>query len=70
MVTDLYAHTNTEDRRQLAQKVEQDFFRSRKDNTANDKDGVSDEAAQALRLLQQNPDMAKLLIAALQRPQG
>ncbi len=70
MVTDLYAHTNTEDRRQLAQKVDQDFFRSRKDNTGDGNDNASDEAAQALRLLQQNPDMAKLLIAALQRPQG
>ena len=66
MVTDLYAHTNTEDRRRLAQRMEQDFFQSSKQPASDDCTPV-DETAQALRLLQENPDMAKLIIAALGR---
>lgn len=31
MVTDLYAHTNNEERRRLAEKVEADFFQKRAD---------------------------------------
>ena len=69
MVTDLYAHTNTEDRRRLAQKMEQTFFQSSKQATP-DKAQPQDEAAQALRLLQENPDMAKLIISALGRTPG
>jgi len=76
MVTDLYAHTNVEDRRQLAQKVETDFFQSgntgkkkgKASNAAEEELSISTETAQAIDLLKQNPDMAKLLIAALQRP--
>ena len=63
MVTDLYAHTNTEDRRRLAQKMEQDFFQGCKQSTPDTKE-TDDETAQALRLLQENPAMAKLIIAA------
>lgn len=64
MVTDLYAHTNTEDRRRLAQRMEEDFFQSGKQPVADDS---ADETTEALRLLQKNPDMAKLIIAALGR---
>ena len=60
MVTDLYAHADTEDRRLLAQKVEQGFFQHNKPNTDSEND-----AAEVLRLLQTNPDMAKLLIGIL-----
>ena len=69
MVTDLYAHTNTEDRRRLAQRMEQDFFQNGKQSVADDKT-PADETTEALRLLQENPDMAKLIIAALGRSAG
>lgn len=64
MVTDLYAHMNTEDRRRLAQKMEQDFFQGRRQATTT-ATALEDETTQALRLLQDNPDMVKLIIAAL-----
>ena len=64
MVTDLYAHINTEDRRRLAQKMEQDSFQDRKQGVTTGA-ASENEAAQALRLLQDNPEMAKLIIAAL-----
>ena len=60
MVTDLYAHADTEDRRLLAQKVEEGFFQHNKPPAE-----VQDDTAEALRLLQENPNMAKLIIAAL-----
>ncbi len=66
MVTDLYAHMNTDDRRRLAQKMEQDFFQGSKPPISDNK-APEDETAQAMRLLQKNPDMAKLIIAALGR---
>ena len=68
MVTDLYAHTYTEDRRRLAQKMEQDFFQGCKPSAPDTKVAVAeDDTAHALRLLQENPAMAKLIIAALGR---
>lgn len=67
MVTDLYAHTNTEDRRLLAQKVEADFFQRRKANHQDTGSTDATDTALALQLLQSNPDMAKLIIAALRR---
>jgi len=69
MVTALYAHTNTEDRRRLAQKMEQDFFQGCKQVTPG-KEKAEDDMVQALHLLQKNPDMAKLIIAALGRSSG
>ena len=69
MVTDLYAHTNTEDRRRLAQKMDQDFFQGSK-QPVSDGEAPEDETSQAMRLLQENPDMAKLIIAALGRSAG
>ena len=65
MVTDIYAHTYTEDRRHLAQKMDQEFFRGCKQQPAPDIKAADDEAAQALRLLQENPAMVKLIIATL-----
>jgi len=70
MVTDLYAHADTEDRRLLAQKVEQDFFQRMKKNDGPTDQTPPDETATALKLLQNNPDMAKLIIAALGRASG
>ena len=69
MVTDLYAHMNTEDRRRLAQKMEQDFFQGSKQPVSNS-EPPKDDTAQVLLLLQENPDMTKLIIAALGRSAG
>ncbi len=65
MVTDLYAHTNNEERRRLAEKVEADFFQKRAD--VPQKKPLDNSAKQAYRLLQENPDIAKLIIATLQK---
>lgn len=65
MVTDLYAHTNSEERRRLAEKVEADFFQKRAD-VPREKP-LDNSAEQAYRLLQENPDIAKLIIATLQK---
>lgn len=64
MVTDLYAHTHNEDRRRLAQKVDEDFFQKRSSEV---KKAAADEADLAYQLLQDNPDIAKLIIATLQK---
>ena len=64
MVTDLYAHTYNEDRRRLAQKVDEDFFQKR---PLEVKKAAADEADLAYQLLQDNPDIAKLIIATLQK---
>lgn len=65
MVTDLYAHTNNEERRRLAEKVETDFFQKRADMPQEKQ--LDNSAEQAYRLLQENPDIAKLIIATLQK---
>ena len=61
MVTDLYAHIDHEDRRQLAQKMENDFFQRR----AQPSTPPEDDSAKVLKLLQENPDMAKLIMGIL-----
>ena len=63
MVTDLYAHINDEDRRILAKKVDEQFFQEsqKKKNPTTTDDTI------AFQLLRDNPDIAKLLIAALQK---
>lgn len=65
MVTDLYAHTNNEERRRLAEKVETDFFQKRADTPQENL--LDNTAEQAYRLLQENSDIAKLIIATLQK---
>ena len=60
-----YAHTNNEERRRLAEKVETDFFQKRAD--VPQKKPLDNSAEQAYRLLQENPDIAKLIIATLQK---
>lgn len=67
MVTDLYSHTNNEARRQLAQKVEVDFFQRRDPFAKDTKNAADDEALAAYQLLQANPDIAKLIIAMMQK---
>lgn len=64
MVTDLYAHINHEDRIKLAQKMDRDFFQNR---VEENKKAAVDEADAAYQLLQKNPEIAKLLIAAMQK---
>lgn len=67
MVTGLYSHTNNEARRQLAQKVEADFFQRRDPSAKDIKNAAADEALAAYQLLQANPDIAKLIIAMMQK---
>lgn len=59
MVTDLYAHTNHEARRQLAQKVEQDFFRQVSPSTPI----LDSDLDNAIHLMKNNPELAKLLMS-------
>lgn len=69
MVTDLYSHINNEDRRMLARKMERDFFQGGNadpSGPASPSDPAAEsEAALALRLMQENPEMARLVIAVL-----
>lgn len=58
MVTDLYAHTNHEARRKLAQRVEQDFFHQVSPKPVPDSD-----LDNAIRLMKSNPELAKLLMS-------
>ena len=61
MVTDLYAHIDHEDRRQLALKLEDQFFRRGSPAEA----APADDTEAAVRLLKENPDMAKLIVGIL-----
>ena len=61
MVTDLYAHIDHEDRRQLALKLEDQFFRRGSQVEA----APTDDTEAAVRLLKENPDMAKLIVGIL-----
>lgn len=67
MVTDIYAHTNNEARRQLAQKVEADFFQQCKQIPQETESPAINEASAAYQLLKENPDIAKLIIAMMQK---
>jgi hypothetical protein len=60
LVTEIDPHLNHEDRRHLAQKTRHSFF-----NINRQRKNAADETAQALELLQKNPDLAKLLVAAM-----
>lgn len=64
MVTDFYTHTHNEDRRRLAQEVDEDFFQKRPSEAQK---AAANEADLAYQLLQDNPDIAKLIIATLQK---
>ena len=58
MVTDLYAHIDHEDRRQLALKLEDQFFQRGSQAKAE----TADDTEAAVRLLRENPEMAKLIV--------
>ncbi|WP_419012917.1 tyrosine-type recombinase/integrase [Dysosmobacter sp.] len=62
MVTDLYVHADTEARRKLAQKVEQDFFRQKDAKTEK---AADDDAQRTYQLLQTNPEIAKLILSIM-----
>lgn len=62
MVTDQYGHTHNEDRQLLARKVDKEFFQR---HPSESKKTEADEAALAYQLLQNNPNIAKLIIATL-----
>ena len=70
MVTDVYAHTHDDVRRTLAQKVESDFFHKEKPEVATSQAEVQPEVdpsvSQAMKLLEKNPNLAQLLLAATQ----
>lgn len=59
MVTDLYAHTNHEARRQLAKRVEQDFFH----HAALSTPAPGNDVDNAIKLMKDNPELAKLLMS-------
>lgn len=61
MVTEVYSHMQDEDRRVLAQKMETQFFQKQAHGeTAPQPDGMIEMAH---RLLEDNPELAKLLLA-------
>jgi integrase len=66
MVTDLYAHIDHEDRRQLAQKLEDQFFR----RNIHPESRTGNDVSEAYELLQKNPEMAKLIVGILNAKTG
>lgn len=65
MVTDVYAHINNADRKELAHKIEAEFFQQL--NSSPSKEESIEDATEAYQLLQKNPEIAKLIIATLKR---
>lgn len=65
MVTDVYAHINNADRKELAHKIEAEFFQQV--NSPPSKAEPIEEATEAYQLLQKNPEIAKLIIETLKR---
>ena len=63
MVTDVYAHTHDDVRRNLAKKLEEDFFRKGEPQKQISAASSDPTLAQALQLLQDNPQLAQLLLA-------
>lgn len=73
MVTDVYAHTHDDVRKNLARKVEEDFFRTGRHETgsmldASESSSVPSDPSVSLayQFLQDNPQLANLIIAAAQ----
>ena len=72
MVTDVYAHTHDDVRRNLARKVEEDFFRAGKEEKDNGSPSTAPKVPEdpsvfmAYQLIQENPNLASLIIAAAQ----
>ena len=59
MVTEIYSHIQDEDRRTLAQKVEEEFFR-KKDHS--EEEPANTDVAAAVKILYHNPALASLLL--------
>ena len=73
MVTDVYAHTHDDVRKNLARKVEEDFFKTGRHETGSTPDTSESPSVPpdpsvsfAYQLLQDNPQLANLIIAASQ----
>ena len=66
MVTDLYAHIDHEDRKQLAQKLEDQFFQ----RNIHPESRTGNDVSEAYELLQKNPEMAKLIVGILNAKTG
>lgn len=60
MVTGVYGHTFTENRKKVADLMETSFFDTEEDHTAEDK-----KNEQILRLLKEKPELADLILAVL-----
>ena len=60
MVTDVYSHIMNNDRRRLAQKMDQEFFRSKKEAAVPATGNA--EADQVIALLQKSPELANTLM--------
>lgn len=69
MVTDVYAHIQDEDRRDLAKRVERDFFCSNSEKASPEIPESSDDIAKISKLLQSNPAMIKHLLGMLESSQ-
>ncbi len=66
MVTDVYAHTHDDVRRNLAKKMEEDFFHKATSTREDTAAPLDPSLAQAVKLLQDNPQLTQLLLAAAQ----
>ena len=59
MVTEVYAHTNNEERQLLAQKVDEHFFQTPMPEAL----APTDEMQKVLQILSEKPELVKLLAA-------
>jgi len=66
MVTDVYAHTSEGPRRNLAKKMEEDFFKKCASQQGDASTSIDPSIAQATKLLQDDPQLAQLLLAVVQ----
>ena len=60
MVTDVYSHIMHDDRKRLAQRMDQEFFSAEEKKEKNLTENAS--AQEAMRLLQSSPEMAELFL--------
>lgn len=70
MVTDTYAHTNNEERRILAQKMDQSFFQGTTKDTSSPASEIDERLSHAIQIVTKNPDIANLIIALSEHPSG
>ena len=65
MVTDVYSHSFDEDWKHLARKVEEQFFRGKQKKQPQPLN-VDASTQQAMKLLQNSPDMARAFLQMAQ----